>query len=69
MTKINFTVTTQKIWRRYLCRDRKTACFFFSLPRYRKKRQSVCIATYIGITRRTVLKQQNEAKVVWTAAA
>ena len=56
MTKINFTVTTQKIWRIYLCRGRKTACFFFSLPRYRKKRQSVCIATYIGITRRAVLR-------------
>lgn len=47
MTKINFTVTTQKIWRRYLCRGRKTVYFFFSLSRYRKKRQSVCIATYI----------------------
>ena len=69
MTKINFTVTTQKIWRRYLCRDRKTVYFLFSLPRYRKKRQSVCIAPYIGIARRTVLKQQDVAKVVWAAAA
>ena len=46
-----------------------TVYFFFSLSRYRKKRQSVCIATYIGITRRTVPKQQNEAKVVWAAEA